>query len=78
MITSGLAQGTGGNISIYNEEENKFAISPSGIDYFETEPDVVVCNLDGTTVDGERKPSSEYNMHSIFYKKRDDIQEWQC
>ncbi|MFP4021079.1 MAG: L-fuculose-phosphate aldolase [Halanaerobium sp.] len=74
LITSGLTKGTGGNISIYNEEENLMAISPSGIDYFETEPeDVVVLDLDGNIVDGYKKPSSEYPMHKIFYEKRDDI-----
>jgi len=74
LIESGLTKGTGGNISIYNEEENLMAISPSGIDYFETEPeDVTVLDLDGNIVDGDRKPSSEYPMHKIFYEKRDDI-----
>jgi L-fuculose-phosphate aldolase len=74
LIESGLTKGTGGNISIYNEEENLMAISPSGIDYFKTEPeDVVVLDLDGNIVDGDRKPSSEYPMHKIFYEKRDDI-----
>ncbi|MGL4283748.1 MAG: class II aldolase/adducin family protein, partial [Eubacterium aggregans] len=46
LITSGLTKGTGGNISILNREKGLFAISPSGIDYFETEPeDVVVMDL---------------------------------
>ena len=74
LITSGLTKGTGGNISIFNRKENLMAISPSGIDYFETNPeDVVIMDLDGKVVDGDKKPSSEYAMHSIFYKKRDDI-----
>ncbi len=74
LITQGLTKGTGGNISILNREKGLFAMSPSGIDYFETEPeDVVVMNLDGEIVDGERKPSSEHELHRIFYTKRDDI-----
>ncbi|MBC3888086.1 L-fuculose-phosphate aldolase [Acetobacterium paludosum] len=74
MITSGLTKGTGGNISIYNREQKLIAISPSGIDYFETEPeDIVVMDLDGKIVEGKRKPSSEYELHRIFYVKRDDI-----
>jgi len=74
MITSGLTKGTGGNISIYNREQKLIAISPSGIDYFETEPeDIVVMDLDGKIVEGKRKPSSEYALHRIFYVKRDDI-----
>jgi L-fuculose-phosphate aldolase len=75
LITSGLTQGTGGNISIANSEKKLFAISPSGMDYFETEPeDVVVMDFDGNIVDGKRKPSSEHELHRIFYVKRDDIQ----
>ncbi len=74
LVTSGLTKGTGGNISIYNREKELMAISPSGIDYFETKPeDVVVLNLSGEVVDGIRKPSSELEMHSIFYKNRSDI-----
>lgn len=74
LVSSGLTKGTGGNISIYNREKSLLAISPSGLDYFEMQPeDVVVLNLKGDIVEGKRKPSSELEMHSIFYRKRDDI-----
>lgn len=74
LIEAGLTKGTGGNISILNEEQKLFAISPSGIDYFEMEAeDVVVLDLDGKIVDGKRKPSSECDLHRIFYTRRDDI-----
>lgn len=74
MITAGLTKGTGGNISIYNRQLGLMAVSPSGIDYFETEPeDVVVMALNGEIVEGERKPSSEHELHRIFYVKRNDI-----
>ncbi len=50
------------------------AVSPSGIDYFETTAaDVVVMDLAGNVVDGRRKPSSEYELHRIFYVRRQDI-----
>ena len=75
LVTKGLTTGTGGNISIFDKEKKYFAISPSGIDYFETKPeDVVIMDLDGKVVDGIRKPSSEWMMHLIFYKKRDDVE----
>ena len=75
LVTKGLTTGTGGNISIFDKKKKYFAISPSGIDYFETEPeDVVIMDLDGKVVDGIRKPSSEWMMHMIFYKKRDDVE----
>lgn len=74
LITAGLTKGTGGNISIYNRKQKLFAMSPSGMDYFETEPeDVVVMNINGMIVEGVRKPSSEHEMHRIFYMKREDI-----
>ena len=75
LVTKNLTTGTGGKISIFNKEKKYFAISPSGIDYFETTPeDVVIMDLDGKVVDGIRKPSSEWMMHMIFYKKRDDVE----
>ena len=53
MSSAGLCKGTSGNISIYDPETGYMAISPSGIGYFETEPeDVVVMKLDGTIVEG--------------------------
>ena len=71
LISTGLTTGTGGNISIFNEEQQLMAISPSGIDYFETTvEDVVVTDLTGKKVDGERKPSSELDMHRIYYLQR--------
>lgn len=49
-------------------------ISPSGIPYFETEPeDIVLLDLQGHVLEGNRKPSSEYDLHSIFYANRPDV-----
>ena len=71
LITHGLTKGTGGNISVYDPESKLMAISPTGMDYFTLVPeDIVVMDLQGNIVDGKRKPSSEYAMHSIFYKER--------
>lgn len=73
MSNQGLSKGTSGNISIYNAEEKLMAISPSGIGYFETEPeDVVIMDLNGNIVEGNRKPSSEWGLHTIFYKNKPD------
>ncbi len=74
MINAGLTKGTGGNISIFNREKGLYAISPSGMDYYSMQPeDVVVMNLQDEVVDGTRRPSSEWELHSIFYKNREDI-----
>lgn len=74
MIRAGLTRGTGGNISIFNRAEGLYAISPSGMDYETMQPeDVVVMNLSDEVVEGTRRPSSEWGLHSIFYKNREDI-----
>lgn len=73
LITHNLTTGSGGNISIYNRDKGLVAISPSGLDYFETKPeDVLIVNLDGEIIEGDLKPSSEMGMHLIFYKNRED------
>ncbi|GCF93171.1 fuculose phosphate aldolase [Enterococcus florum] len=71
LIDSGLTSGTGGNVSIFDPNTQLMAISPSGIDYAETTGrDVVLMDLTGNVVEGERKPSSEWQMHLIYYQKR--------
>lgn len=71
MSSAHLSTGTSGNISIYNAENGLMAISPSGMDYFSTQPeDVVITDLEAHVVDGTRKPSSEWALHTIFYKNK--------
>ncbi|TFZ41076.1 L-fuculose-phosphate aldolase [Soehngenia longivitae] len=74
LIDKNLTKGTSGNLSIFNREKELFAITPSGIDYYETRiEDIVIMNLNGNVVEGNKKPSSDYNLHRIFYVNRDDI-----
>ena len=74
LIGSGLTKGSGGNISIYNRQERLIAISPSGLDYFQTKiEDIVIINIAGEIIDGSLKPSSEVGMHLEFYKNRKDV-----
>ncbi len=71
MSAEGLSSGTSGNLSIYLKEEKVVLITPSGIGYFDTEPeDIVVMDLDGNIVEGSRKPSSEWHLHTLFYKNK--------
>ena len=71
---AGLCPGTSGNISVFNAEKGLMAISPSGLDYYSTTPeDVVVMDLDAHIVDGGRNPSSEWDLHSVFYKKKPEM-----
>ncbi len=74
MIDRNLTKGSGGNLSIFIRKEGLMAITPSGMDYYETKPeDIVIMDLEDTIIDGDKKPSSEYLMHKIFYKERNDI-----
>lgn len=74
LIESGLTVGTGGNISVFDPDSGLFALTPSGMDYFDMEAsDIVVLDLQGRVVEGCRKPSSELELHRIFYEKRPDI-----
>ena len=74
LIDRRLTTGSGGNISVYNREKNLVAISPSGLDYYETTPeDIVILDIDGNLVEGKHRPSSEAGMHLAFYKNRTDI-----
>ena len=74
LIKSNLTTGTGGNLSIYNREENLIVIKPSGVDYKLMEPaDIVVVTPDGKIVDGVRAPSSEIRFHIALLQNRQDI-----
>lgn len=69
MSRAGLSVGTSGNLSIYMPEEGLMAITPSGLDYEATTPaDIVVMDLEAHVVEGERKPSSEWALHTKFYQ----------
>ncbi|MDO5725599.1 MAG: L-fuculose-phosphate aldolase [Tissierellia bacterium] len=74
MLEMGLTKGTGGNLSVFVRDKGHMLISPSGIEYHKIKPeDIVVMDLDGNIISGDKKPSSEHEMHSIVYKTRDDI-----
>jgi L-fuculose-phosphate aldolase len=71
IASEGLAVGTSGNLSEYDPTTGVMAISPSGIGYFDTKPEDVVClRLDGTVVEGSRRPSSEASLHAEVYRLR--------
>lgn len=73
MAKTNLVVGTWGNISM-RIDEDYFAITPSGMDYFILKPeDIVILDMDGKVIDGERKPSIEHSLHGLVYKNRTDI-----
>lgn len=74
LLADGLTRGSSGNISIFRPDKGLYAISPTGVPYEEVKAeDVVIMDLDGQVVDGHYKPSSEHELHRIFYRERDDI-----
>ena len=74
LVETGLTKGTGGNLSVFDREAGHMAITPSGIDFFEIrEEDIVIMDLDGKVVEGNRTPSSEWEMHLLPYKNRTDM-----
>ena len=74
MLSSGLTVGSGGNLSIVDRQSGRVFITPSGLDYLTmAADDIVTCRLDGSLKAGQRKPSSELNIHLALYTHRAEI-----
>jgi L-fuculose-phosphate aldolase len=68
----GLLNHTAGNLSA-RVAPDRVLISPTSIPYPRiTAADVVVVDLDGHVVEGDRRPSSELAMHLMLYRIRPD------
>ncbi|NCB00918.1 MAG: L-ribulose-5-phosphate 4-epimerase AraD [Spirochaetia bacterium] len=64
-----LALFTWGNVSSFDEDLGVFAIKPSGVPYSElTVDNMVVVDLEGNTVYGSLKPSSDMHTHRVLYR----------
>ena len=71
MNTSGLNQGTSGNLS--HRVENGFLITPTGMEYDVLRPeDLVLMRFDGS-YEGERLPSSEWRFHRDILAARPEV-----
>ena len=65
----GLAPLTWGNASGIDRERGLVAIKPSGVAYDQlTAEDIVVLDLDGNVVHGERRPSTDTPTHLALYR----------
>ncbi|HZJ26401.1 MAG TPA: class II aldolase/adducin family protein [Acidimicrobiia bacterium] len=63
MLRSGLVEGTAGNLAARLPDGNA-VLTPSSVDYLEmTLDDLVVCDLDGNVLEGERSPTTEKALH---------------
>ena len=65
-----LAIYTWGNVSAFDPDRGVFAIKPSGVEYDKlTSDSMVVIDLDGNTVEGKLKPSSDTKTHQVLYRE---------
>jgi L-ribulose-5-phosphate 4-epimerase len=65
----GLAIYTWGNVSAFDRERGVFAIKPSGVGYDDLSPEsMVVVDLEGRTVEGSLRPSSDTKTHLVLYR----------
>lgn len=75
MLHSGLTVETWGNLSVRDPETGLIYLTPSAMPYDTlTEGDIVVVRVDGTIVQGTRKPTVEEGMHRDIYGARPDVQ----
>ncbi|MGH2836468.1 MAG: L-ribulose-5-phosphate 4-epimerase AraD [Solirubrobacteraceae bacterium] len=70
----GLVTLTWGNASQIDRAAGVFAIKPSGVSYEAlTAEDIVIVDLDGTVVEGERGPSTDTPTHLELYRRFEEI-----
>jgi L-ribulose-5-phosphate 4-epimerase len=74
LPANGLVTLTWGNASAIDREQGVVAIKPSGVAYGDlTADDMVIVDLDGEIIDGNRNPSTDTPTHLALYRAFDDI-----
>ncbi len=70
LVKHGLIVLTWGNVSARDEETGLVVIKPSGVSYDGMKPcDMVAVDMDGNTVEGEYRPSSDLPTHLYLYRQ---------
>src|ERR1700743_1472718 len=70
IVKRGLVLYTFGNASGIDPPQNLIVIKPSGVDYDELVPELlVVTDLNANIVDGKLKPSSDLDTHTLLYRE---------
>jgi L-ribulose-5-phosphate 4-epimerase len=70
LVKRGLVLYTFGNASGVDRQQGLVVIKPSGVDYDELTPELmVVTDLHGKQVDGKLKPSSDLDTHTLLYRE---------
>lgn len=74
LVRYDLVAWTAGNVSGRLPGEDLFVIKPSGISYDDlTAETVVVCDLDGSLVEGDLSPSSDTAAHAYVYREMPEV-----
>src|SRR5580698_1998343 len=70
IVKRGLVLYTFGNASGIDRDQGLIVIKPSGVEYDELVPELmVVTDLHGKIVDGKLKPSSDLDTHTLLYRE---------
>jgi len=74
LVRRGLVLYTFGNASGVDREQGLVVIKPSGVDYDDLRPEhMVVTDLNGKIVEGDLRPSSDLDTHTLLYREFLDI-----
>jgi L-ribulose-5-phosphate 4-epimerase len=74
LVENGLVAWTSGNVSARVPGRDLLVIKPSGVGYDDLTPEsMVVCDLDGTRVDGDLSPSSDTASHAYIYRHMPEV-----
>ena len=70
---TGMVIGTWGNVSV-RLPDDRIMLTPSKVDYKDLKPeDMVIIDMDGHKLEGDRNPTSEMHVHRLIYVKRPDV-----
>ena len=70
LVRRGLVLYTFGNASGVDREQGLVVIKPSGVDYDKLKPEhMVVTDLHGKIVEGDLRPSSDLDTHTLLYRE---------
>ncbi|MEC5169419.1 L-ribulose-5-phosphate 4-epimerase [Glaciihabitans sp. GrIS 2.15] len=74
LVRYNLVIWTGGNISGRVPGADLFVIKPSGVEYDDLTPEnMILCDLDGTVIEGEHSPSSDTAAHAYIYRTMPEV-----
>ncbi len=74
LVRRGLVLYTFGNASGIDREQGLVVIKPSGVEYDRMKPDdMVVADLHGAIVEGDLRPSSDLDTHTVLYREFAEI-----